>query len=190
MIVEVNDKEYSVKVAYTEEEKIQGLQGIEQLPENEGMLFVYDEPQTVQYWMKDTLIPLDIVFINDDEEVISVYHGNPNDETLVEEDDVKYVLEVNINSGITEGDEVDIDDDETESDELVMQILGPKGEVQGEIQEGSRIFSRKNTVTLIRLAKRAKKTKKDSDYKKLGKKMFQFLDEQDNRSPQYVQVKE
>lgn len=190
MIVEVNDKEYSVKVAYTEEEKIQGLQGVEQLPENEGMLFIYDEPQTVQYWMKDTLIPLDIIFINDDEEVISVYNGNPNDETLVEEDNVKYVLEVNINSGINEGNEVDIDENETESDEMVMQILGPDGKVQGEIQEGSRIFSRKNTVILIRLAKRAKKTKKDSDYKKLGKKMFQFLDEQDNRSPQYVQVNE
>ena len=95
MIVKINDKEYRVKIAYTDEEKSRGLQGINSLPEDEGMLFVYDEPQTVGFWMDDTNIPLDIVFIDDDEEVLSVYSGEPNDRTIAEEDNVKYVLEVN-----------------------------------------------------------------------------------------------
>jgi len=36
------------------------------------MLFIYDEPQNMSYWMKDTSIPLDIIFIDDDMEVVSV----------------------------------------------------------------------------------------------------------------------
>ncbi|MFR6305517.1 DUF192 domain-containing protein [Catenibacterium sp.] len=36
------------------------------------MLFIYDEPQDLSYWMKNTLISLDIIFIDDDMEVVSV----------------------------------------------------------------------------------------------------------------------
>jgi len=44
MIITINNKEYKVKVAKTEEEKEKGLQGVKELPEDEGMLFIYDEP--------------------------------------------------------------------------------------------------------------------------------------------------
>jgi len=39
------------------------------------MLFVFEEPKHVDFWMKDTLIPLDIIFIDSDEKVISVAKG-------------------------------------------------------------------------------------------------------------------
>jgi len=90
------------------------------------MLFIYDKPQTVGFWMKDTKIPLDIIFINEDEEVISIYEGTPYSETIAEEDDVKYVLELNQNSGTKPGDEVDLD---TEEDVPTMKVIGPSGEV-------------------------------------------------------------
>jgi len=45
--------------------------------------------------MKDTYIPLDIIFINDDDEVIKVYKGEPEDETLITVKNVRYVVEVN-----------------------------------------------------------------------------------------------
>ena len=61
--------------------------------------------------MKDTLIPLDIVFINEDLEVVSIYHGEPNNNDVVEEDNIKYVLEVNSNSGINEGDDVELNEE-------------------------------------------------------------------------------
>ena len=72
MKIEIGDKEYNVEVARTEEEKIKGLQEKESLGENEGMLFIYDEPQELAFWMKDTAIPLDIVFIDEslDDELI------------------------------------------------------------------------------------------------------------------------
>ena len=80
--IEIGDKLYNVKEAKTKEERSKGLSGIKELPEDEGMLFYLDDPNP-SFWMKDTLIPLDIVFINDDCEVISVHHGKPNDETPI-----------------------------------------------------------------------------------------------------------
>ena len=70
--VEINDKKYKVKEAKTTEEQEKGLQGVKELPEDEGMLFYFDPPQEISIWMKDTLIPLDIIFIDEDEEVIEV----------------------------------------------------------------------------------------------------------------------
>lgn len=185
--IEIGKQRYKVEVACTEEDRIKGLQGRESLDENKGMLFVFDEPDTIDFWMQDTNIPLDIIFIDEDFEVISVYKGQPHDETIAEEDDVQFVLEVNQGSGIKEGDELDIDDD----DEVpTMKVIAPDGSTQMELNGGERIFSRKNTKTLIRMAKRADKSKADKDYKALGKKMFTYLKQQDEREPEYVEAPE
>ena len=185
MKIEIGDKEYNVEVARTEEEKIKGLQEKESLGENEGMLFIYDEPQELAFWMKDTAIPLDIVFIDEDGEVISVQRGQPYDETLLEEDGVMYVLEVNQNSGIQPGDELDIEEDDDDK-QPVMKVLAPDGSTQMELEGGERIFSRKNTKTLIKMAKRAYSSELDKDYKALGKKVFKYLHIQDTNTPEYV----
>lgn len=185
--IEIGKQRYKVEVAYTEEDRIKGLQGRESLDKDKGMLFVFDEPDTIDFWMQDTDIPLDIIFIDEDFEVISVYKGQPHDETIAEEDDVQFVLEVNQGSGIKEGDELDIDDD----DEVpTMKVIAPDGSTQMELNGGERIFSRKNTKTLIRMAKRADKSKADRDYKALGKKMFTYLKQQDEREPEYVETKD
>ena len=47
MRIEIGDKKYNVEVAQTDEEKTKGLQGKKELAEDEGMLLIYDEPQTV-----------------------------------------------------------------------------------------------------------------------------------------------
>lgn len=187
MRIEIGDKEYKVKIAKTEEEKMKGLQDIESLPENEGMLFIYDSPQDVAYWMKDTKIPLDIVFINDDEEVISIKQGKPLSEELIEEDNVLYVLEVNQGSGIQPGDELDIEEENKDNDNT-MKVLASDGTIQMELEGGERIFSRKNTKVLIKYAKKAYKSKEDKDYKTLGKKLFKYLKIQDNNQPEYVEL--
>lgn len=186
MKIEIGDKEYNVIVARTEEEKLKGLQGVTKLEDNEGMLFIYDKPQTVGFWMYDTLIPLDIIFINEDEEVISIYHGETGNKDIAKEDNVKYVLEVNQNSGIQEGDELDIEDDESE-----MQVIASDGSVQYKLEGGERIVSRKETKVLIRKAKKADRFKNTDKYenycKSLGKYIFKVLNGQDSREPEYVQ---
>lgn len=191
--IEIGDRSYKVNTAETEEEKAKGLMGIKKLPEDEGMLFIYKEPQTVSFWMKSTIIPLDIIFINSDDEVISVYKGKPNDETPIKEDDVKYVLEVNQNSGIQKDDDFEIITDNEDKQEDKMLVLSPEGKIQMELEGGERIFSRKSTKILIKKAKKAEKLKSDTQAfnkacKSLGKYVFKELKAQDTRDPEYVEL--
>ena len=183
--IHIGDKEYNVKEAHTEEEKRKGLQGVTELPKNEGMLFFFDEPQEVSIWMQNTLIPLDIIFINEDDEVIKVVQGIPNNETPIVVQGTLYVLEVNANSGIKEGDELEIEDDGP-----IMKVLAQDGTSQMSLFGGERIFSRKNTVVLIRKAKKADKTKSENDLRALGRYMFKCIKGQDERPAEYVKSPE
>ena len=186
--IEIGEKRYLVEVAKTEEEKEEGLQGRTKLGDSEGMLFDFsDEVGEVSMWMKDTLIPLDIVFINDDEEVVYVADGVPNSTSKITAQDVAYVLEINSGSGIQEGDELDFED---EDDAPVMKVLAQDGSTQMELWGNERIFSRKNTKILIKKAKKANASKDDKDYKALGRYMFKCIKGQDERPPEYVERKE
>lgn len=185
--IEIGGRRYKVKEAKTEEEKRKGLQGVSELPEDEGMLFYFDPPEDVSMWMKDTLIPLDIVFINDDEEVVYVGEGVPNTETQITVQNVAYVLEVNRGSGIKEGDELDFEDGDSENIP-VMKVLAQDGSTQMNLWGGERIFSRKNTVVLIRKAKKADISKDDKDYQALGRYMFKCIKGQDERPAEYVET--
>ena len=187
MKIKIGKKEYNVEVAETEAQKLQGLQGRDSLGSDEGMLFIYEKPQDVAFWMKDTKIPLDIIFIDEDQEVISIAKGEPMSEDLMEETDVQYVLELNQDSGVKEGDEVYFEEDEDES-KPVMKVLLPNGETQMELEGGERIVSRRETKMLIRKAKIAYESKNDEDYKKLGRYMFRILKGQDTRDPEYVEL--
>ena len=183
--IHIGDKEYNVKEAHTEEEKRKGLQDVTELPKNGGMLFFFDEPQEVSMWMQNTLIPLDIIFINEDDEVIKVVQGVPNDETPIVVQDTLYVLEVNVNSGIKEGDELEIEDDGP-----IMKVLAQDGTSQMSLFGGERIFSKKNTIVLIRKAKKADKTKSENDLRALGRYMFKCIKGQDERPAEYVKSPE
>lgn len=183
--IHIGDKEYNVKEAHTEEEKRKGLQEVTELPKNEGMLFFFDEPQEVSMWMQNTLIPLDIIFINEDDEVIKVVQGIPNNETPIVVQDTLYVLEVNVNSGIKEGDELDIEDDGP-----IMKVLAQDGTSQMDLWGGERIISRRETKVLIRKAKKADKTKSENDLRALGRYMFKCIKGQDERPAEYVKSPE
>lgn len=189
MDILVGNKKYDVEVAENEEERMKGLQEVIEMDDDEGMLFIFPEPQHVDFWMKDTEIPLDIIFINSDLEVISVKQGEPMSEDFISEDNVQYVLEVNQNSGIEEGDDVilDYEEDDEEDDAAKMYVLGSDGQAQYELVGGERIFSRPNTKVLVSKAKKAYKTKSDSDYKALGRQVFKYLEKQNSNEPEYVE---
>lgn len=193
-LVNIGNKTYKCKIAKSEEDKRQGLMNVENLPPDEGVLFVWDDEDTRQMWMKDTLIPLDMIAINDNDEVIMVYPAQPKDETLIPFMGAKYILEVNQNSGIKIGDDFEIDDSD-DLDKYVMKVIGSDGGTQFLLQGGERIVSRKETRVLIRKAKKAEAVKNDEAAfnkicKSLGKYMFKVLYGQDHRDAQYVQVPE
>lgn len=192
--VKINNNEYELLVAKTEEEKETGLQQVENMSDNEGMLFDYrDDPQEeCIFWMKDTTIPLDIIFVDDNNEVISVVEGEPESLDQIVENNVSMVIELNVKSGVKAGDIVVLPDDfdETAHPELEpnkIYIIGSDGKPQGEIVGGERIFSRICTRKIIKAAKKAFFSREDKDYKKLGKIVFDELNAQDSRKPEYVE---
>lgn len=188
----IGDKEYTVEIADTSEEQNKGLQNREYLPQDSGMLFVYDKPQDkVEFWMKDTTIALDQIGINKDGEVTKVYTAKPKDETLVPFEDVMFLLEVNTNSGIEVGDQFDFDDSE-DPNKYIMKVLAPDGTTQAKLEGGERIFSRISTKQLIQWAKKAEANKDNEELftkycKRLGKRMFREIKAQNTRKPEYVE---
>jgi hypothetical protein len=106
------DHSFSIEVATTDEERARGLMFRRSLPENAGMLFIYDRPQPAAMWMKNTPIPLDMVFIAADGRVHRIEsHTEPFSTTVIEsEGDVVAVLELNAGQagkiGLKAGDKV------------------------------------------------------------------------------------
>lgn len=196
--ITINQKQYNLIIAKSEEEKELGLMKVESMDDNEGMLFDYSEekPTELGFWMKDTTIPLDIIFISDLDEVIDVKKGEPESEEILEcktsgKRYIKYVIELNQNSGVSKGDEIDSEEfDESSHPELEpnkMYVIGSDGEIQAELEGGERIFSRISTRKIITAAKKAYFSKQDKDYRKLGKIVFAELSAQDSRDPEYVE---
>lgn len=98
---------FSCEIAQTYEDRAKGLMHREHLPSDRGMLFVYDQGQDLTYWMKNTKIPLDIIFIDENRSVLNVEKADveqgvlDNDLTKYHSDGpAKWVLE--INQGLSE----------------------------------------------------------------------------------------
>ncbi|WP_224823575.1 DUF192 domain-containing protein [Cognatishimia sp. MH4019] len=88
---------FVIEVADEPEERGRGLMFVEEMPMMAGMLFVYERPQTASFWMRNTLIPLDMIFA-DISGTVQHVHANaiPHDETpILGGDNIYAVLEVN-----------------------------------------------------------------------------------------------
>src|SRR3989338_4872669 len=119
ILIDNGAEEIKVKaeVADTPEKREMGLMGREHLGENKGMFFAFDNEGTYAFWMKNTLIPLDIIFISKDLQIVEIIHAEPCAEEPCETYETteasRYVMEVNGNfttrNGIDVGDEVIIE---------------------------------------------------------------------------------
>ena len=88
---------FAVDVADDPQERAKGLMFVEEMPAMKGMLFIYERPQPASFWMRNTLIPLDMLFLDETGTVTHIHeNATPLDETPIPGGDaVLSVLEVN-----------------------------------------------------------------------------------------------
>lgn len=93
----VNNITFDIELAETFEEQEKGLMFRKHMDENKGMLFVYDEDNFYSFWMKNTYIPLDIIYINKDKEIVDIKeNAKPHSlKSLKPYDKCRYILEIN-----------------------------------------------------------------------------------------------
>ena len=89
----------SVEVAVADEdsERNQGLMDVRDLPQSKGMLFIFEQNQPRSFWMANTPLSLDIIFVNEDMEIVRIHHSTqPFSENNFESGQpAKYVVETN-----------------------------------------------------------------------------------------------
>lgn len=88
---------FSVDVADEPSERAQGLMFVESMPRFTGMLFIYERPQFASFWMRNTLIPLDMLFVDETGRILTLHENAiPLDETpIMGGDNISHVLEIN-----------------------------------------------------------------------------------------------
>jgi uncharacterized membrane protein (UPF0127 family) len=85
-----------VQVAQTPQERQIGLMFRKDMPQHEGMLFVFEQPATQCFWMRNTLLPLTAAFVADDGTIVNLADMKPQtDDSHCSTKPVRYVLEMN-----------------------------------------------------------------------------------------------
>ena len=123
-----------VEIADTDAERQTGLMGRNILPENAGMLFVFEGEQTLSFWMRDTLIPLSIAYIDAEGRIVDIQDMQPLDDVpphYVSAEPAQYALEVNQGffeeRGVVVGDTVELPVQSEEGSVVPSEV--PEGSV-------------------------------------------------------------
>lgn len=98
-----------VAVADNKSERNQGLMNVSQLPSDKGMLFIFDTQEPRSFWMANTPLPLDIIFVNEEKQIVRIHHSAQpfSEKQYPSGKPARYVVETNggfcINNDIHEG---------------------------------------------------------------------------------------
>jgi len=86
-----------VAVAESEEDRNMGLMDVNDLPEDRGMLFIFEEPQPLSFWMANTPLPLDIIFVDGQKKIVRIHHDTEpfSQKQYSSGTDAQYVVETN-----------------------------------------------------------------------------------------------
>lgn len=103
------ETEFTIEIADSNAERSRGLMYRQDLPKMRGMLFVFEDTRRVAFWMKNTPLPLDLIFIGEDGRVRTIGRGEPFSEApIAAAGPVRFVLEVHQDTaaalGISAGD--------------------------------------------------------------------------------------
>ncbi|MDN5928037.1 MAG: DUF192 domain-containing protein [Hyphomicrobiales bacterium] len=99
---------FSIEIANTPQEQEQGLMYRQEMPDDHGMLFAFDHSEPLAFWMKNTPMPLDLVFVSSRGEVRAVRQGKPFSTDIISPNaPVRFVLELKAGmaekAGISDG---------------------------------------------------------------------------------------
>ena len=114
--VEIAGERFQVEVADDDDERARGLMFRDSLPADHGMLFIHDRQEPQAYWMKNTRIPLDILYFDGSRKLVSIQRDVPactlgnRCPSYPSEGPARYVLELNAGEaarlGLRAGDEL------------------------------------------------------------------------------------
>lgn len=97
--IRIAEQPIIVELALDDYSQAKGLMFRESMPENSGMLFMFAQTQPLAFWMKNTLIPLDIIYITEVGDIVHIVTAEPckirNCPSYPSVDPAKYVLELN-----------------------------------------------------------------------------------------------
>lgn len=102
-----------IEVADNEQKTAQGLMHRSSMPENAGMLFLMPQEDIQGFWMRNTYIPLDMIFVNSNKEIVTIHHNTTpmNENSYLSTAPALYVVEVNggfcNKNNIKEGDQIE-----------------------------------------------------------------------------------
>ncbi len=111
-VTESGNKKIDVEIVDQEANILQGLMYRRSMAENQGMLFKFPDMRPRSFWMKNTYIPLDIIYVDSDKKIVSIQKNTEplNASSLPSEGDAQYVVEVNAGFcdayGIKKGDQI------------------------------------------------------------------------------------
>ena len=126
------EQTFDVRLADTDETRAKGLMNVKSMSDDDGMFFVFEEENYHGIWMKNTYIPLDVVWINESGTIVDIATLNPHDlNTRMPSKPAKYVLEVNAGTfGGKVGDKIgSVQLDERYRRQDVYAIVNRKGKV-------------------------------------------------------------
>ena len=94
-VTEQGERAFDIEIADDGAKRAAGLMFREDMPDDHGMLFVFDQNQLVAFWMKNTVMPLDLLFIGEDGRIRAVRQGEPQSLASISPGEpVRYVLEL------------------------------------------------------------------------------------------------
>jgi uncharacterized membrane protein (UPF0127 family) len=107
-----NQEKLTIEIADNEAETTQGLMYRRTMPDSCGMVFIFADSQPRNFWMKNTYLPLDILFLDESKKIVTIQANRTpfSEEQIPSFENAKYVLEVNAGyckrKGIEKGDAV------------------------------------------------------------------------------------
>lgn len=109
----IGSQTYTLEVANTDAARQKGLMERDSMPADHGMIFVFEDTRELSFWMKNTRIPLEILYLDDGGRVVSIREMKPYDRSSVPSDGpAKYAIELNVGqvkeSGVKPGDVLEI----------------------------------------------------------------------------------